>query len=101
MARFTMSLNYVKSSKGKDLLVYSGYIFEKDYLKKEKTYWKCIRYNTDKCCGRANTKNSEVTFHNDDHNHTPNAEEIGVKKCILQIKEMSNQSESTPQQIVA
>jgi len=37
--------------------------------------------------------NSEVTFHNDDHNHTPNAEEIGVKKCISQIKEMSNQSE--------
>ncbi|KAE9522760.1 hypothetical protein AGLY_016869 [Aphis glycines] len=96
-----MSLNYLESSKAKDLLVYLGCIFEKNYLKKEKTYWKCIRYNTDKSRGRTHTKNSEVTFHNDDHNHTPNAEEIGVKKCISQIKEMSNQSESTPQQIIA
>ena len=91
-----MSLNYVKSSKGNDLLVYSGYIFEKDYMKKQKTYWKCIRYNTDKCRGRAHTKNNEVSFHKDDlHNHTPNNEEIGVKKCISQIKEMSNQIESS------
>ncbi len=81
--------------------MYSGYIFEKDYMKKEKTYWKCIRYNNDKCRGRAHTINNEVSFHKDDHNHTPNAEEIGVKKCISQIKEMSNQSELTPQQIIA
>jgi len=31
-----MSINYVKSSKGSNLLVYSGYIFEKDYMKKRK-----------------------------------------------------------------
>ncbi|KAL4103954.1 hypothetical protein QTP88_019271 [Uroleucon formosanum] len=37
-----------KRSKGKELLVYLGYIFGKDYVKNEKTYWKCIRYNNDK-----------------------------------------------------
>jgi len=65
----------------------------------KKTYWKYI--NTDKCRGRANTKSSDVSFHKDNHNHSPNAEEIVVKKCIYQIKEMSNLSMSTPQQNVA
>lgn len=37
-----MSIDYIQSSKGKDLLVYVGYIFEKDYEKKEKTHLKCI-----------------------------------------------------------
>jgi len=35
-----MVLEYVKSSKGKDLLVFVGYLFEKDFTKNGKTYWK-------------------------------------------------------------
>lgn len=54
------------------------------YLKKiikqnENTYWKFIKYNTDKCRRRAHTKNNVVVLHKHFHNHTPNAAEIGVK----------------------
>lgn len=39
-----MVLEYVKSSKRKDLLVFVGYIFEKNYTKNGKAYWKCLKY---------------------------------------------------------
>ena len=61
-----MVLEYVKSSKGKDLLGFVGYVFEKDYTKNGKTYWKCLKYNTDKCLGRAHTKDDTVIHHKDD-----------------------------------
>lgn len=97
-----MTLEYVNNSKGKDLLVCAGYIFEKDYSKKEKTYRKCINYNIDKCRGRAHTKNNEIILHKNDHNHVQNAAEVGVKKYLSQVKEIaSNQIESTPQQIIS
>jgi len=38
-------------------------------------------------------KISRFFCNKDDHNHTSNVEEIGVKKCISQVKEISNQSE--------
>jgi len=44
-------MTYVKSTKEKNLFVYKEYIFEKDYAKNEKTYWKCIKYNIYKCRG--------------------------------------------------
>jgi len=31
-----ISVEYVKKSKGKDLVAHSGYVFEKDYTKKKK-----------------------------------------------------------------
>ncbi|KYN21784.1 hypothetical protein ALC57_05190 [Trachymyrmex cornetzi] len=66
-----MPLNFVKSTKNKNLLVYSGYIFVKDYKKKEKIYWKCVKYSTDKCRGRVHTYLEEVVYHKDEHNHVP------------------------------
>lgn len=40
-------MDCIKSSKTKHQLVYKENIFEKDYTKK-KSYWKRIKYNTDK-----------------------------------------------------
>lgn len=43
----------LKIQKEKHLLVYNGFIFEKDYTKNDKTYRICIQYNIDnKCRGR-------------------------------------------------
>ncbi|KAE9522326.1 hypothetical protein AGLY_017272 [Aphis glycines] len=94
-------MTYVKSTKGKNLLVYAEYIFEKDYTKNEKTYWKCIKYNMYKCCGRVHTVNDEVVLHKNTHNHTPNITEISTKTIINELKETaSSQVTSTPHQIV-
>lgn len=51
-------------------------------MKKEKTYWKCIKYNTDKWHGRAHKKNSEVSFHKDNHNHTPMLKKLLLKNIL-------------------
>lgn len=97
-----MVLEHVKSSKGKDLLVSIRYLFEKDYTKNGKTYWKCIKYNTDKCLGRAHTKDNAVVHHKDEHNHIPNAAEIGAKKLIQKVKETAtSQIEATPHQVIS
>lgn len=70
-----------------------------NYTKKEITNRKWFKYNTDKFCKRRRTKNNQIPFHKEDRNHTPNAVEIGVKKCNSKIKEMPNQSESILLQI--
>lgn len=94
-------MTYVKSTKGKNLLIHAEYIFEKDYTKNEKTYWKCIKYNMYKCRGRAHTVNDEVILHKNTHNHTPNIIEISTKTIINELKKTaSSQVSSTPHQII-
>lgn len=83
-------MTYVKSTKGKNLLVHAEYIFEKDYTKNEKTYWKCIKYNMYKCRGRAHTVNDEVILHKNTHNHTPNIIEISTKTIINELKKTAS-----------
>jgi hypothetical protein len=96
-----MPLEFVKSNKGKDQLVHDGYIFNKDYTKPCKTYWKCIKY-IDGCKGRAHTDGERVIHHSDNHNHVPQAAKIGAKKVMAKIKERATTNiDSTPQQIVA
>lgn len=63
-----MSTNYVKSSKRKKLI---GNVPETILINAVKEHIQ---------------KNSEVSFHKDNHNHTPGAEEIVVKKYISQKK---------------
>jgi len=96
-------MTYVKSTKGQDLLVHEEFIFKKDYTNEtnEKTYWKCIKYNTYKCTGRAHTKNTRVVLHKDTHNHIPGVTEISAIVIINDLKDTaSSQVTSTAYQIV-
>ena len=85
-----MALEYVKSSKGKDLLVLVGYLFETDYIKNVKMYWEYIKYNTDKDLGWAHTKDDSAVHHKDEDNHILNSAKIGTKKLIQKIKKNVN-----------
>ena len=94
-----MPLKFVRSTKGKNQLVHEGYIFNKDFTKSNKTYWKCIKY-IDSCKGRAHTE--RVIHHSDNHNHVPQAAKIGAKNVLAKIKEKAATNiDLTPQQIVA
>ncbi|KAL4090902.1 hypothetical protein QTP88_025660 [Uroleucon formosanum] len=63
---------YVKSSKGKDLLVFIGYVFEQYYTKNGITYWECLKCNTGNCLGQVHTKDDLVVHHKYEQNHIPN-----------------------------
>ena len=96
-----MPLEFTKSTKGKDQLVHDGFIFNKDYAKSGKTYWKCVNY-IDRCKGRAHTDGERVIHHSDNHNHVPQAALIDSKKVMAKIKEKAATNiEMTPKQIVA
>jgi len=44
-----MELEFVRNTKGKDQLIYRGFIYNKERELKDKTYWKCVEYYTMKC----------------------------------------------------
>jgi len=48
-----MPLEFVKSQRGKDLLVHGGFIYKKDREGKEKMIWRCNEIKN--CPGRAHT----------------------------------------------
>ncbi|KAL7070535.1 hypothetical protein ACQ4LE_010647 [Meloidogyne hapla] len=47
---------FVTTKRGRQILVYLGFRYNKDYRKKNTTYWRCKKYKTkEKCSGRAKT----------------------------------------------
>lgn len=64
-------LNFIHSQKGKLQLCDSGYVYVREKIINNRTYWRCAKYTTkDKCYGRVHTTaNSIVTKSN--HNHEP------------------------------
>ncbi|XP_060095254.1 uncharacterized protein LOC132572350 [Heteronotia binoei] len=65
-----MPLQYVKSKKGRDQLVYDGYLHTKERVVGNKTFWKCAIYYKDHCPGRAHTYDDRVIKYSA-HCHPP------------------------------
>lgn len=82
-----MPLCFVKSSKNRNLLIHCGYTFVKDYEKKEKVYWKCVKCTTDKCRGRVCTYLEEIIYHREEHNHAPESIDFEVRKTLANVRE--------------
>ncbi|XP_070594020.1 zinc finger protein 436-like isoform X1 [Erythrolamprus reginae] len=55
-----MSLQYIKDDKGKDQLLYKGYLYKKVRASGDKTFWKCAEYHKYCCTGRAHTSHNQV-----------------------------------------
>lgn len=96
-----MSLQYVKSHKGKLQLVHKAFVYTTDRVSIQRTTWKCVNYNKTKCLGRVWTNEVEITFENEKHNHTPDVADIRVKDIAATIKEIAADTTDTPQQILA
>lgn len=97
-----MPLQFVKSSKNKELLVHNNYIFKKDYERKGKIYWKCVKYDTDKCRGRVHSYLEEIVCNKEEHNHVSESVDIEARKILSNIRERATESlHSTPHQILS
>src|SRR5882724_6890319 len=96
-----MPLEFVKSQKGKDQLEFKGYLYTRDRIHGEKTYWKCTEFNTHKCLGRIHTIEEEVVKEVGKHNHEKRNAEIATKRVLAEIKEKAETEPETPQQILA
>ena len=68
------AFSYIKSQRGKDKLIFDGYIYKQDRPRNEKTYWVC---HLPDCKGRCIQKNDEITT-TLEHNHSPDAAAIEV-----------------------
>ena len=51
-----MPLEFVKSNKGRDLLLVDGYTFRYEKTIKENSHWKCTDYDKFKCRARCHTE---------------------------------------------
>jgi hypothetical protein len=102
-----MPLQFLKSQRGNQQLIYNGFIFRRERISPNKTFWKCVenykRQNGRelRCKGRCQTSNDEVIYHSDNHNHVPNTTEMKVKRIQHEIKQRAVEVSETPQQILA
>ena len=96
-----MPLQFVKSQKGCNHLVYDGYRFVKDGSGINKIFWKCIEYKVCGCKGRVHTSDGQVIFHSQNHSCTQSATKIKVKEVLRELKKMASECSETPSRIIS
>jgi len=78
-------MEFVKSNKNKDLLLYSGFLYRKDRKQNNTIYWRCVESS---CKGRIITINGEIKSQpKNSHNHVPDPCKIQCKMAVNKIKE--------------
>ncbi|CAH2321142.1 Hypothetical predicted protein [Pelobates cultripes] len=80
-------LEYVKSSKGADLLVVNGCTFRQERIIHGKRIWKCTEYSTVRCNSRCHTLDGVITKGPSEHNHVPDVARLEAKRIIGELKE--------------
>ncbi|RWS24035.1 uncharacterized protein B4U80_10646 [Leptotrombidium deliense] len=87
-----MTLEYIKSQRGKDLLIIENYLFEKDKDAKNDpntSYWRC---QTRSCKERVSVVSGELSRHNIIHTHPDHSEAINKKRKLKIFKEAAGKN---------
>ncbi|KAJ7317198.1 hypothetical protein JRQ81_003360 [Phrynocephalus forsythii] len=95
-----MSLQYIKSQKGRNQLLYKGYLHKKERKSGDKILWKCANYPKYPCTGRAHTCHGRVIKYVP-HIHPPSNREEETDTCVREAKETTSSQESVPKATVA
>ena len=95
-----MPLEFVKSNKGRDLLLVDGYTFRYEKTIKEKSHWKCTDYDKFKCRARCHTEGKDIVKVSV-HNHVPDAAKVEIRKTIEKMKVQAKTTQESTHQIVA
>ncbi|KAM6470509.1 uncharacterized protein PHA67_019450 isoform 1-T1 [Liasis olivaceus] len=90
-----MSLQYIKDQKGKDQLLYKGYLYKKVRASGNKTFWKCAEYHKYCCTGRAHTSHDQV-IKCLPHLHPPTRTPLEADQVPYGMKEITTGPESIP-----
>lgn len=90
-----MSPNFIKSKRGKNLLVSKGFVYHKHSSKKENTYWICSR--KPECKTRATSRGDPPhIIREGTHDHAPDQDEVVARTLLNDIKEVSTQHPEMP-----
>ena len=90
------------SQKGKRLLLVGGYSYQRDGESSSGTvYWKCCRYSSDNCRGRAKTYDGVLSDTTGEHNHVPDVCHVEAKKVINNVKRRATECMEHPQKVIA
>lgn len=95
-----MPLEYIKSSRGGNLLVVDGFTFRREKNITTKTIWRCTEYDMRKCRARCHTEGENIVKLSA-HSHVPDAAKIDSRKAIQRIKERAVATQESTHQIVA
>ncbi|XP_042310873.1 zinc finger protein 496-like isoform X2 [Sceloporus undulatus] len=88
-----MSLQYVKSQKGRDQLLYKGYLHRKERASGGKVLWKCADHQKLPCTGRVHTRGGQVVKYFP-HRHPPDETAGKTKRRACGPKETAASQES-------
>ena len=99
-APFKEMAEFVKSSKGKPMLLLNGYLFVKDKSVENKTYWKCKDFEN-KCKSRTITIENEVKKEPKQHNHAGDPESVEVFRFMEDVKDKAKNSREAPHVIIS
>ncbi|XP_078542382.1 uncharacterized protein LOC144828142 [Lissotriton helveticus] len=91
--------SYIKSRKGNRLLQHCGYIYCNERLSEPRKHWRCVKYYSSRCSGRAVTI-GDIVVNTTDHNHSASAMEIEVRQTINEMKDIASTSNETPGSIL-
>ena len=94
-----MMAEFVKSEKGKPMLLVDGHLFVKDKKIRDKTYWKCHKFSS-YCKCRAITVNEDVTI-SKEHNHSADPADIEVRKFMEKVKDDAKHTRDSPHYIIS
>src|SRR3984885_11756469 len=93
----------ISSTHNKDKINIHGYLMLKDRNRKNLYYWRCEKYKSLSCYGRATTLLVEGQHYlkkASDHNHAAEASRVGVLKTINILKERAQQTNDQPAQVI-
>ncbi|CAB4402207.1 unnamed protein product [Rhizophagus irregularis] len=93
----------VSSAHNKDKINVNGYLMVKDKNRKFTYYWRCEKYKSLQCLGRATTLLIEGQHHLQkfsEHNHAAEASRVNVVKTIKVLKDQAQQTNDHPVQII-
>lgn len=81
-----MPAEFIKSDRGGKLLIVDNFLLRKDYVRADKTHYKCRSAN---CKVRAAVTGDYISSIRGEHDHPNNAEEAHKKRFANQMKEMA------------
>ena len=87
-----MRAEFVKSNRGGKLLILDNFLLRKDYVRADKTHYKCQSAN---CNVRAAITGDYISSIRGEHDHQNNAEEAHKKRFANQMKEMAMATPTT------
>ena len=99
-----MSIEFIKSEKGKDLLVYESFVYRNERTTEAKTIWKCEEYDKiGNCKARIHLSldNQRILKQIGEHNHVPEKAKIEARKILRKIKEVAISTQTETNNIIA